>query len=561
MIKKVILIVSAFVIALTGLAAEKEKKVTSKINNVTVFLQGAQIHRKGRFSLERGITKLVFEGITQNFNKNSIQAKGKGNFIILDVSHSIHYPVPEKVEIPSSIPLKTQKEISYVTDSLSNSSWALKKYRSSLDVYNSEKNILLSSGVIKGQNQNDSIPLLKDALVYLRTKLIEINRLILQAEKDIEDETLLNNKLRNRLTTLNNWRNNIKTEKKIITNSPIQQIIVTVSADIATSGSLQISYNSPSAGWSPSYDLRADQINEPVRLTYKAKIYQSTGIDWDNVAVTLSTINPNRNNNKPLLAPWYINYYAPIQRGATNYSLDNVSINDKSDLMAESTNFKDMNEEVEAKHISNFTQMNQNMAMVEFDLKIPYSIPSDGKEHLMAVSTNKISSEYEYFAVPKKEREAFLMAKLTGWEDLNLLPAVANIYYDGTYVGQTRISPSSMTDTLELALGRDRRIVVEQKKTSNIEKIKKLSNEKESTLTYQITIKSMKSSHIKLTIMDQIPLTNTEEIKINFNNKGKADYNEHKGFLTWNLTINPRETKKIEYGYSITYNKDKTLVL
>lgn len=87
-------------------------------------------------------------------------------------------------------------------------------------------------------------------------------------------------------------------------------------------------------------------------------------------------------------------------------------------------------------------------------------------------------------------------------------------------------------------------MILEQKKISNIEKIKKISNEKESTLTYQITVKSLKSENIKLTIMDQVPLTNIEEIKVKLIDKGNSEYNEYKGFLTWNMTINPRETKK-----------------
>lgn len=562
MINKIVLITTVIILSATAFGAEKEKKVKSKINGVTVFLQGAQIQRKGRFNLEKGITRLVFEGITQNFNKNSIQAKGRGNFIILDVSHNIFYPLPETVEIPSTIPLKTQRKIKLINDSINNSNWKLKHFNSLLEVYKSEKSILRGSGVIKGQNQNDSIPLLKEALVYLRVKLIEINKLIIKNEKSIASETLLNTEMNNRLRILNNWKNSIKKSNSNKSLTPVQQIVVTVSSEISTSGSLEISYNSPNAGWSPSYDLRADQINEPINLTYKAKIYQSTGINWDNVNVTLSTINPNRNNNKPVLAPWYINYYSPIQLSTSNYMPNRVATESLDKLSLSNDNsFKDMNEEVEAKHISNFTEMNNNMAMVEFELKIPYSIPTDGKEHLMAVSSTKIDASFEYFAVPKQEREAFLIAKLTGWEDLNLLPAVANIYYDGTYVGQTRISPSNMTDTLELALGRDRRIIIEQKKISKEEKIKKISNEKESTLTYQITVKSLKKSPIKLTIMDQIPLTNMAEIKVELINKGKAEYNKHKGFLTWNTIINPRETKKIIYSYKITYNKDKTLVL
>jgi len=107
MIKNRITFIAILLFATHSFAKEKKSIVKSKINNVTVFLQGAQVQRKGRFNLEKGITKLVFEGITQNFNKNSIQAKGYGNFIILDVSHNVFYPVPEKVAIPSTIPLKT----------------------------------------------------------------------------------------------------------------------------------------------------------------------------------------------------------------------------------------------------------------------------------------------------------------------------------------------------------------------------------------------------------------------------------------------------------------------
>jgi len=64
----------------------------------------------------------------------------------------------------------------------------------------------------------------------------------------------------------------------------------------------------PDAGWSPAYDLRADDITSPVKLTYKANVYQSTGVNWDNVNVKLSTINPNRSNVKPVLAPWYVDF-------------------------------------------------------------------------------------------------------------------------------------------------------------------------------------------------------------------------------------------------------------
>lgn len=99
------------------------------------------------------------------------------------------------------------------------------------------------------------------------------------------------------------------------------------------------------------------------------------------------------------------------------------------------------------------------------------------------------------------------MAYLTGWEDMNLLPAVANIYYDGTYVGQTRINPAMMDDKLELPLGRDNNIVITRKKTKDDDKERTLSNEKTKSVEYEIALRSMKSAPIKIVIEDHLPLS------------------------------------------------------
>jgi uncharacterized protein (TIGR02231 family) len=556
------LIVSLFLFSVFGTAnsAEKEKHVDSKIKDVTVFLQGAQIKRKASVYVEKGITKVIFDNITQYFDKNQIQVKGTGSFVILDVSHNVHYPVPEKNPNTSEVPAKILKEIKLTKDSLVASSWKLKQMRAKLEVYTSEKQILINSGVIKGQKENDSIPLLKDALTYFRIKLIEINKLALKLDQQIEKENVLNKRMVKRLSELQNWQ--ASAHKPVQNLSPVQQIVVTVSADQNTQGSLTVSYITTQAGWSPSYDLRADNVSAPVSITYKAKVFQNTGINWDNVNITLSTINPNRSNVKPTLAPWYINYYKPIRTVAGNNNMYyNNGVSNEALGAAMPAMKKEMDKDDEALHLDNFTQMQSNMTMVEFKLKIAHSIPSDNREHLMAVASKKIPSTFEYFAAPKIEREAFLIAKLTDWEDLNLLPAVANIYYDGTYVGQTRISPSSIRDTMELALGRDKRVLVQRKRIEFDEKVKKVAGEKIATMKYQIIAKNLNTTSLKLNIMDQIPLSSNEEIKVDLIDKGNGEFNEKKGFLKWVFTLGAKSPKKIYYEYSVKYDKDKQIVL
>lgn len=570
--KKLFITALSIVLAGTSFAKEKEKIVKSSIDQVTVFLQGAQVTRESKVYLDKGVTKVIMEGITRGFNPNSIQVKGKGDFVIMDVSSKLHYPQPEPAPNPTELPDKIVKEIQQLKDSLNDMYWKLSGITNDIQVFENEKNLLLTSGVIKGQTENDSIAALKDAMTYLRDKMLEINGLLLKAQQTKSELTNSQTRMNNRLVTLQNYNQNVKNSYVPTSTAPVQQIIVTVSSDVATSGYLDVSYMVGNAGWSPAYDLRADDIASPVKLTYKANVYQSTGVDWDNVDIKLSTINPNRSNVKPTLAPWYVSYYQPVvyqtysgnayanaPSVAKDADYEMVESNEETSIAFDDNYYK--SQKKEAEHMSNYTQMSEKMAMVEFELKLKQSIPSDGQTHMMAVKSEEIESTFEHFIVPKMDNDAFLVAHLTDWEELNLLPAVANIYYDGTYVGQTRINPSIMSDTMDLALGRDRGIYVTRKKVSDTEKVKALSSEKSKTITYEIAVKNYKSSDINLTIEDQIPVSNLEDIKVEMGDNSDAEYNKELGYLKWRREIESKDTHKFQFTYTLKYNKDKELAI
>jgi uncharacterized protein (TIGR02231 family) len=305
------LAVAASIWMLTGnLFAQKEVKVESKMEQVTVFLQGAQIKERARFTVEKGVSKVIFEGMSPYFDKNSIQVKGKGEFIILDVMSRVHYPQPEK-EKPTTIPLSIVKELKMLNDSIETLNWQMKEIEHDLNAYGLEKTLLLNSGVVKGQSTKDSMAALKVALEYMRVKLPEINKLILKTEKRKYDAQIQLSRMQNRKSELENYSH--QSGFNVVSPQPVNQIVVSVSSDIPTTGYLDLSYMVAQAGWSPSYDLRADDITSPVKLTYKANVFQSTGVEWKNVKIKLSTINPNRSNVKPVLAPWYLSYYQPIK--------------------------------------------------------------------------------------------------------------------------------------------------------------------------------------------------------------------------------------------------------
>jgi uncharacterized protein (TIGR02231 family) len=162
-----------------------------------------------------------------------------------------------------------------------------------------------------------------------------------------------------------------------------------------------------------------------------------------------------------------------------------------------------------------------------------------------------------YSAVPKLDPDAFLMGKLVGWEDLNLLPSSARLYFDESFIGTTTIDPQTTSDTLLINLGRDKEVVM--KRITLKEKCKEqvLSDYKVHTKSYEITIRNTKAIALDFDLEDQIPVSSDPNIKINIIDKDGADLNELNGQLSWHFKLKPKETKKVRFTYEVKYPKDK----
>jgi uncharacterized protein (TIGR02231 family) len=212
-----------------------------------------------------------------------------------------------------------------------------------------------------------------------------------------------------------------------------------------------------------------------------------------------------------------------------------------------------------AENAAHYTQLIETMTNVEFEVKLSYSIPPDGIRHVVPVKSENLNAKYTHHLVPKLETEAFLVAEVTGWESLNLLPGSANIFFEGTFVGSTVLNPMVLADTLSLSLGRDHGITVKRTKLPVEERNRLLGNEVVKSVVYELKIKNNKNNKINLIIEDQIPVAQTREIKVDLVNKSGADYDAATGKLTWNSTFNSLEIRTITFAYDVTYNKDKPL--
>ena len=537
-----------------GAAPSSEKNIKSKIENVTVFTYGAQIYRNASVNVSPGITTLIFDGLESTIDPKSIQASGIGSFVIMDVQHSIKYPEPKEIDLSKNP--KNLKYIKLLQDSIVMIDFDLEDIDSKMAALNIEKNILLNNRLIKGDTKKDTLNLVKDALTYLREKLNNINSELLKLKK--EDYRVNNKKQRMQsdLTALQTY--NAQTGD-VVKDETTYRVIVTVSAEVSASGTMNINYMLQNAGWTPSYDLRAKGTGGNMQLTYKAQVYQNTGIDWNDVKLTLSTANPNQSNVKPILNTWWLNYYNPYAYQYKNKRAEYL----KDDLSKSSINGttvpKSMAEADFALTAADYTVAEENMTTVEYEIKLAYNVPSDGKTHFVAVQTKEIPATYVHFSAPKMDKDAFLVAKINNWDELNLAAGSANIYFDGTFVGESFIDPSNSSDTLDLTLGRDKNMVVTRVKQKDKTKEKLIGEDKVKTVTYEITVRNTKSSSSNFNLQDQIPVSQTKDIVVALVESTGGELEETSGIVNWKFNLKPKETKKVIITYTVKFPKDKAL--
>jgi len=546
--------------------ANEPRKVSSGIDKVTVFLQGAQVVRSGKVNVPAGTTDLIFEGVSPNLNTNSLQAGGQGNFVIMSVRYHTQY-TPPGTKKSDAVPETLKRKIELTQDSLQSLDMEIELVNYTLQAWTTEKNMLERNKLITGEGKTDSLTLFMQAMEYYRKKIHEINQKIVEVKTQQRGLARKKADINVRLNDLLRYKGQLEQEN-ITQASYSYQVIVTVSAKAATSGTVAINYLVNNASWVPMYELRADNSSSPVNLHYRASITQSTGEDWNNVKLVLSTQNPNRQHAKPVLRPWILRYFVPQQTltQATNFAMvvtDGVRVAAEDESVSKSQSARGARPMPPAQSMADYTSQSVNFSNVEFETELPYTIPADGKAHQVTLMEEKIDAGFKHYIVPKAETEAFLMARLTGWESLNLLPGNANIYFQNTIIGATHIDPNSLNDTLNISMGRDPGLTVTRKKLKDRETTKMLSNNFEKEIVIEITVRNKKNESVDVHVEDQVPVSGETEVKVRYTKESVsgAEINEQTGSLTWNFKLAPRETKTITLTYVIIYPKDKDLKL
>ena len=604
--KKIILFALYFFA--TFALAQKPIFVNSKIKSATIYSNSAELNHSASVNLPAGVSEIVVKNVADYVIENTIQIGAPAHVTVLSTQFTTNYISEYEVD-------ETNPAIKKVRDSIAILEKELSKLDNQKTALNKSIELLDKNQNVAGSNSGLNVAELMKLVDYYSLKHRELRNAI-QGIEENEAKTSLRIEKLTTILELNTQKEDSASKGKLV---------LQVMTDMASMVNFDINYITTNASWQPFYDLRADNVNTPINLVYKAKVTQNTGIDWKKVKLTLSSGNPTQNNTAPILNAWFLRYGSPKYKFyGSNNSTSNViqslqgqvagvAINDKEgapganstirirgyssingrkgplyivngvpydgDISAiNPNNIKSMDVLKDAaatsvygsrgadgvvlittKNMDDYTTIEEQELNISFDIDIPYDILSNGKAHSVALKDLKIPASYKYYAVPRVDKEAFLLAEISDYSKFNLLPGEANIIFEGMYVGKTTINPNQTTDTLNLSMGRDKKIAIKREKVADKSGTKFLSSYKEQTFTYDITVKNNKKEAIEMLLKDQYPISTDKDITVELLDNGKAKENTETGILTWQLKLDAGESKKIRISYKVKYPKDKVI--
>lgn len=616
------------------LSAAGEQKVKTSVEQVTLFIDGAQVTRSRQIDLPAGNSTVVFTGLSPYLDDKSMQVSAKGPFTVTAVNRVFNHT--------DSLERSTRRQA--LEQEIDKTQQQLNRLKASREVVDAESELLKTNCSVANRNVATPLAAIRELNEYYAARLEELKS---KARSLDAEEEKINERRRQILAELVNLGG-----KQSV---PMSEVEVRIEAPAACRGSFTLTYYVRNAGWFPSYDIRSGGLSEPVEISYKANIFQNTKEEWKNVALTLSSSNPNTGSIAPQLRTWWLDYgLAPprynlnltsntvsgivfdeqreplpgatvmvpgttvgtstdvqgrysitVPNGATSLQFSyvgytpwteritgnsmNVTMQEDATALDEAVvvgygvsnqlagaapgvrirgtaasdrkvvevDFADFDAESAVMEV----EQTQNQLGYEFEIRQPYTIPSDGKSVAAEIGRFDLTAAYAYRSTPKIDKDAFLVAEATGWEKLNLLQGEANVYFENTFVGKSILDPGQTSDTLRFSMGRDRSIRIERTKENDYSSRRAIGSNQTQTVAWKFTVRNTRPEPVVLTLTDQLPVSRNSTIAVSAEELSGGRLDKESGIVAWRLELKPGEQRELHLRYAVKYPKGRSLAI
>ncbi|MBF2014518.1 MAG: mucoidy inhibitor MuiA family protein [Rivularia sp. T60_A2020_040] len=528
------------------------KFVETDIVAVAVYTHQALVTRRGAIKLNGTEQELIISQLPETIETESVRVNGKGNLAVRLLGVNV-----ERIYTTESVVAR----ISQLNQQIEELEAQKRQFQAQMDALALQSRFL--EGLREKTEEQFSISLARKSISLSET-LDLLNFLGSQYTEyaiSMEDYKNQQRELDAQLEVLHASLQQIRSPQ------PSVSFNLTVGIEALGVGEfeLEVSYVVNRASWKPLYDIRVDPKNQSVNLVYLAQIIQNTGEDWTNVNLTLSTAKPGSGTLPPKPQPWYIDIPQPLMtrkrvRGFADASMAAQSPN----FDVEEGNYISEIEELEKEIIQAeviTAEVSQEGNVVTFNLDGSGNIPSDGAPHKTTIFQDDYPCNFGYIAMPRLVSFAYLQANVkNNSQGTTLLPGKVNIFRDRIFVGVSDLQNIVPGEEFKLNLGIDEGLKIERDLVEREVDKKFIGNISKITYGYRLKVSNLLDSEAKLELIEQLPVSRNEQIKVRLNRTNPQIQPGEMGILKWNLTLAPQDKQEIYYQFTVEYPPQLTVM-
>ena len=525
-----------------------ETIVDSTVEKVTVYRDRAQVTRVATVALQAGSNTVRFENLPERTEAASLQASGTGGAVLADVQ----FKVENFAVIPDEQRLALYEERDELKDELGELDDAqarVKKSKTFLEqiarkvTFTAENESELELDPVKWEQM---LTLYAERAAQYDEELREIGWEKKDLQKEIEKiEADI------RAAGFTDQRRKYVAELELV-------------ADQAGSVTVELSYIVRGPTWTPTYDVRVDTETRTMDIFYYGNIRQSTGEDWSNVELALSTANPGLGGTHPELEPWRIDEDEPVYDDSYSSMSWNTS-RDKSS-MANMMSFESADQVL----ISGLEPLSEQPAIrvktadvqsgagaVVFAVKGGSSIAADNVSHRVAISQEKFNVGFRYSAVPKLTPYAYLKAKAVNGQTYPLLPGKANVFLNGNFITASSLDLIAPQEEFWVFLGADEGVKVEHKLVKRYRSTEGLIGRRiRYAFDYEIKLHNTHAVAEDVVVWDQLPISGSENIEVTLvepkiSKKTESVKIDEDSFVEWHFKLKPNQEITVPFKFYV----------
>jgi len=529
---KRIAILSTLLCVTASFTLSAAPSAVARIDEATVYYKGATLTYSATAALQTGTGTLEITGLAPSIDRSSLKVKAGSGVLISSAEFSSgRFRDPEGLKLVASM----RDSLTLVRKQLQESSNRLEIAQKMLS--------LLTDGIennLKGRANGTSATEIAANIDLYRKNADNYY-------KNIDAEQANYDKLSEQEQAL---EERIKKAEEAA-DKACGVLKVSYSSPVAADVRFDISCYTSSAAWTPVYEVNVPSTDKPVAITAKGQVRQSTGLDWKQLRLHLSSGRPDRTNVAPVIGPWRLGF-------------QEVRVRNSQPMMAKSA-AREMAvvEEVyaEAAVMDSYVEVSDAGLETCYDIALPYDIAGNGSFAGIELKHYEIPAKYEHFAAPRQSTQVFLTAVISDWDSYRLLPGQATVTYAGAYAGKTSLGSARTDGTLRLTLGVDPSVTVTRERIEEMNAPAIVGNSTTVSCGWRNIIRNGSSKTVNIKVKDQIPLSSEKEIEVKnarFTPES-GSLNEDNGVITWEFTLAPGKSEETVVSYKVKYPSDRTL--